>query len=295
MKIPTLLEMLQAGVHFGHQTSRWHPKMAPYIFGVRSGIHVIDIEQTQKQLESVLGYVSGLIARGETIVMVGTKKQLAPIVEKYAKAANVPYIHNRWLGGTFTNFEEIQKLIKNYLDLQDKRTKGELKKYTKLEQLQFDRKIDELDEKIGGISTLKKLPEAMFVFDVRNEKTAIAEARKRGIKVVAVCDTNVNPDLADYIIPANDDSVASLEMIAKLLMQSVQDGRNQKTAQIAEAAKKAEAAKLAKELEAAQKAEKAAKAAEDSEVTAESKETVEDLDDAVKDELAKESENKKRK
>ncbi|MDA0208279.1 MAG: 30S ribosomal protein S2 [bacterium] len=228
MQIPSLTDMLKAGLHFGHRTSRWHPKMAPFIFGARSGVHIIDLESTQQKLEEAMTYIKSIAAKDGKVIFIGTKSQLAPIVEKYAQAAQMPHIHNRWLGGTFTNFEEIEKLIKTYLDLKDKREKGELKKYTKLEQLQFDRKIDELDEKIGGISSLTKLPDAILVFDVRNEKTAIMEARKRGIKVIAVCDTNVNPDLADYVIPANDDAVAGLEMIARVAMEAVQEGRKTK-------------------------------------------------------------------
>lgn len=268
-KIPSLEEMLKAGVHFGHRTSRWHPKMAPFIFGVRGGVHIIDVEKTQDMLEDTLEYVKGLVSRGGTVLFIGTKKQVTDVVQNSAEACGMPYINNRWLGGTYTNFSEIQKLIKTYLDLKDKREKGELKKYTKLEQLQFDRKIDELDEKIGGISILKKLPDAMFVFDVYNEKTAIHEAKKSGIKVIAVCDTNINPTDIDKVIPANDDSIKSLEMIGKLVAEAVNEG------------KKAPKVK---------EAPKAAKKADDVDVTSESKETVEDLDDELKDKLARERE-----
>lgn len=269
--IPSLEEMLKAGVHFGHRTSRWHPKMAPYIFGVRGGVHVIDVEKTQEMLEGALGYVKDIVARGGKVLFIGTKKQITDVVQKTAESCEMPYINNRWLGGTFTNFSEIQKLIKTYLDLKDKRDKGELKKYTKLEQLQFDRKIEDLDEKIGGISSLKKLPDAIFVFDVRNEKTAIHEARTQNIKVIAVCDTNINPANIDKVIPANDDSIKSVELIGKLAAAAVKEGKT-----------------TPKKHESAAPAAKAGSG--DVDVTSESKATVEDLDDQLKDKLAKERE-----
>lgn len=272
--IPSLLEMLKAGVHFGHQTSRWHPKMAEYIFGQRGGVHIIDIEQTGKQLEKALNYVEETVARGGVVMFIGTKPQAQTLVERYAKEAGMPYINTRWLGGTFTNFPEIQKLIKSYLDLKDKREKGELKKYTKLEQLQFDRKIEELEEKIGGISDLKKLPEAIFVLDIRHDKTAVAEAAKRGVKIIAICDTNVNPKAINFVIPANDDSIGSLTMITKLM---------------------AEAAKIGK-ARARGGQKDGAKAVKDDEfqVSKDSKESVEELDLALNEQLAREAQEAKK-
>lgn len=196
--IPTLEDLLKAGVHFGHQTSRWHPKMQKYIFGDRQGVHIIDIEQTQVMLEKALHYVEETLANGGNLIVVGTKSQAQAVVEKYALDAGIPYVNTRWLGGTITNFSEIQRLVKTFLDLQDKRDKGELRKYTKLEQLQFDRKIEELDGKIGGLSTLKKLPEAVFIVDIKHDKTALMEARKRGLKIIALCDSNTNPEMVDF-------------------------------------------------------------------------------------------------
>lgn len=223
--IPTLEDLLKAGAHFGHQTSRWHPKMKQYIFGERQDVHIIDIEQTQALLEKTLKYVEETMANGGNIVLVGTKSQVQSVVEKYALDAGVPYVSTRWLGGTFTNFPEIQKLIKNFIDLRDKREKGELKKYTKLEQLQFDRKIEELDVKIGGLTTLKKLPELVFIADMKHDKTAMMEARKRGMKVIAICDTNTNPELVDFPIPANDDAIGSVTLITKLIAESAKVGK----------------------------------------------------------------------
>ena len=276
--IPSLQDMLKAGVHFGHRTSRWHPKMAPYIFGARSGIHVIDIEQTKTQLEQVLSYVEDLVARGGMIMFVGTKSQSQELIEKYAKEADMPFVNTRWLGGTFTNFPEIQKLIKQYLDLKDKRDKGELKKYTKLEQLQFDRKIEELDTKIGGMADhIKKLPEAIFVIDVRHDKTAVMEARIKGVKVIGIVDTNVNPDLVDHVIPANDDSMSSVMMMLKLMAEAVKVGRARQQNAATEAARKYEKTQ-----------------SEELAVAEESKATVEDLDDEMKEKLAREKEENKK-
>lgn len=278
MKTPSLEDMLKAGVHFGHRTSRWHPKMKPYIFGVRGGVHVIDIEQTQTMLEKTLQYVEGLVSRGGAVLYVGTKPQVTELVKKSALDAGMPYVTNRWLGGTFTNFEEIKKLVDNYLDLRDKRDKGELKKYTKLEQLNFDRKIAELEEKIGGISThAKALPEAIFVVDVRFDKTAVMEARNRGVKVIGLVDTNVNPDLVDYIIPCNDDSINAVTLMLDQMNAAVKAGK---------AAQKTVAPKAA-----GKPAKKAAPAVP---VKEESKAAVEDLDDAVKDELARAKEEEKK-
>lgn len=223
-KTPELKDMLKAGVHFGHRTSRWHPKMAPFIHGVRGGMHVIDVEKTQTMLAEILDKVEAIAQRGGTVLFVGTKLQTQAIVEDYARQAKMPWVNTRWLGGTFTNFPEIQKRINHYLSLLDRREKGDLKKYTKLEQLQFDREIAELEVKLGGISSMKKLPDALFVVDVRHDKTAVTEARKRGVSVIGLVDTNVNPDLVDYVIPCNDDSVAAVEMIARLLSNALQSG-----------------------------------------------------------------------
>ena len=225
MPVPSLTDLLKAGVHFGHRTSRWHPAMRQYIFGVRSGVHVIDIEQTRTQLEKALSEIEAIVAKGEKVMFIGTKPQVQDMVEKYATECGMPFVSGRWLGGTFTNFDEIRKLVKQFLDLRDKREKGELRKYTKLEQLQFDRKIEELDERIGGLTTLTKLPEAIFVFDLRHDKTAVAEAHKTGVKVIALCDTNVNPKMADLIIPANDDAMSSLTLMGKLVMEAVKVGK----------------------------------------------------------------------
>ncbi len=267
-KMPTLLEMLKAGVHFGHQSSRWHPKMKEYIYGERGGVHIIDVEKTQAKLEEALSFVSETVARGGSIVFVGTKRQAQPIVEACAKEVGMPYINTRWLGGTLTNFAQIQRLIRHYLDLKDKQSKGELKKYTKLEQLQFSREIEELDEKIGGLSTLTKLPDALFILDARHEKTAVREATTMGVTMVALVDSNVNPRGIKYVIPGNDDAVGSIEMVSRLVMEAAKEG---KAKAIANAKAAADVRKNAED---------------DVKLNEHAKAAVDDLDDATKDELA---------
>lgn len=237
MNIPSLEELLKAGVHFGHRTSRWHPKMREYIFGTRAGVHVIDVAKTQEILEKAYKQMVEVATTGD-VWLIGTKQHIQSIVEEAAATHKLPYISKRWIGGTFTNFEQIKKLIDTYLDLRDKREKGELKKYTKLEQIQFDRKIEELEEKIGGISTIKDVPAAIFLLDLRQDKTVAIEARKRGIKVFAICDTNVNPDLVDVAIPANDDAVAGVKLITELMAGAAAEGRSKKPAPKQDVAKK---------------------------------------------------------
>jgi small subunit ribosomal protein S2 len=226
-KVPSLVELLQAGVHFGHQTSKWHPKMNKFIFGSRNGIHILDLEETQKSLEKAMAFVRGITQRGGNVLFVGTKKQAAPIIEREAKDAGMPFVCNRWLGGTLTNFSVISQQIRKYKDLKRKQERGELAKYTKLEQLKFNEEIDKLDEKIGGIQELTRVPDAMFILDTRKEKTALEEAHRRGVKVIALCDSNVNPIHIDYGIPANDDAVKSIELITHLIAGACKDGREE--------------------------------------------------------------------
>ncbi|KKW30418.1 MAG: 30S ribosomal protein S2 [Candidatus Uhrbacteria bacterium GW2011_GWD2_52_7] len=271
MQIPSVIELLKAGVHFGHQSSRWHPKMKPFIFGSRGGVHIIDVEKTQDQLANTLNFVTETAARGGSIVFVGTKRQAQSIVEKYAKEAGMPYINTRWLGGTLTNFGQVQRLIRHYLDLKDKMGKGELKKYTKLEQLQFSREIEELDGKIGGLSTLTRLPDALFIVDARMEKTAVREATTMGVPMLALVDSNVNPTGIKYVIPGNDDAVGSIEMVTKLVAEAVKEG---KAKAIANAKAAAEVRKSAED---------------DVKISEVSKNVVDDLDDAMKEKLAAEA------
>lgn len=223
--IPNLVDMLKAGVHFGHQSSKWHPKMKPFIYGVRGGVHVINVEKTTEQLEKAVAFAKDVAAKGGTILFVGTKAQAQDVVAEAAKSAGMPYVNTRWLGGTLTNWPQIQRLIRHYLDLKDKREKGDLKKYTKLEQLNFDREIAELDEKIGGMSSLLRVPDAIFVLDARIEKTAVREAQSVRVPVIALVDSNVNPRGISYVIPGNDDAVGSITLVANVVAQAINDGK----------------------------------------------------------------------
>jgi len=224
-KIPSTEEMLKAGLHFGHRTSKWHPKMEPFIFGSRLGVHIIDLRKTQKYLAEALDFISKLASENKTILMVGTKDQVKTQLIKTAIEADFPYVDNRWIGGTLTNFTVIKKLIKDYVDLKEKRDTGKLAKYTKKEQLNFTRKIAKLERIVGGMQSIKKIPDALFIWDIKKEKTALAEAKKKGIPVVAICDTNVNPDGVKYVIPANDDATKGIKLMFKLIAEAVKTGK----------------------------------------------------------------------
>ena len=224
-KIPDLMTMLKSGVHFGHQHSKRHPKMKPYIFMAKSGFHIIDLEQTQVKLAEALEFVKTIVSNGGTILFLGTKKQAQKIIVKYAQECGMPYITQRWLGGTFTNFNEVSRVIKRLTQLKKDRDEGNLGKYTKKEQLEFSREIEKLEGIVGGLEGMNKVPDAIFVVDMKKEKTAVAEAQKRNIPVVAICDTNVNPDSATYCIPGNDDAVKSIDLITGLIAEAVNEGK----------------------------------------------------------------------
>ncbi|MFH0928074.1 MAG: 30S ribosomal protein S2 [bacterium] len=246
-KLPSLEEMLEAGAHFGHQSGRWHPKMKKYIFGIRGGIHIVDLEKTAKELGKALEYISGVVARNGVVLFVGTKRQAQAPVEEAAKSCGMPYINNRWLGGTLTNFVEIKKVLRRLRDLKTQRDTGALKKYTKFEQLNFEREISDLEHKVGGIQNLERRPEVMFVVDTRHEKTAVDEAKVTDTVIVAMCDTNVNPKNIQYVIPSNDDASKSIRMISNLVAEACREGQAEATKLKAEAAQIAAKEMAAKE------------------------------------------------
>lgn len=241
-KIPTLVEMLQSGLHFGHSAGKWHPKMKQYIFGERGGIHIINLEATAEKLAVALDYITNLVAKGGVILLVATKRQAQDITREVALESGMPEITHRWLGGTLTNFGQIMKLIKHYKDLKATRESGDLFKYTKKERLDFDREIEDLERKIGGISNITKMPDAVFIMDIKHEKTAFAEARRLGVPIVAVIDTNANPEGVAYPIPANDDAIKAIEMVVRLVGEAIREGKEMGAKGGAEAAKKAEMA-----------------------------------------------------
>ncbi|MFA5124234.1 MAG: 30S ribosomal protein S2 [Patescibacteria group bacterium] len=225
MNLPTLMELLQAGVHFGHQKGRWHPKMKPFIFAERNGVHIIDLEQTLAKLKEAAEFAEKIGANGGNILFVGTKSQAKPLIEKYAKQAGMPYIKERWVGGLFTNFVNVGKLIKKYRSLKEQRDSGALAKYTKKEQVMISKEIERLDKMVGGLESLNRLPDAVFVLDAKREKTAVLEAKKRKIPIIGPCDTNINPDLFTYPIPANDDALNSVDLITRVIAEAINFGK----------------------------------------------------------------------
>ncbi len=226
-KMPTLLEMLKAGVHFGHQKSRWHPKMEKFIFGARNGVHIIDLEKTQEQLEKALNYVKNLAAKGQVILFVGTKRQARSIIKEAAEKCEMPYLVERWIGGLLTNFEEVKRRLKKYHNLKEQFAGGEIEKYTKKEQVTMKKQLEKMDKYLMGLTKLEKMPDAVYIADMRTEKTALAETERTEMPTVAVCDTNVNPEKVNYAIPANDDAVNSIKMIADLISEAVNEGRKE--------------------------------------------------------------------
>jgi small subunit ribosomal protein S2 len=241
-KIPSVLELLQAGVHFGHKASRWHPKMKPYIFGSRNGIHIIDLDKTQAKLAAALDYVRDLAARGGVVLFLGTKRQAKDVIKSAAEDCGMPYVSGRWLGGTLTNFGEIMNVIRRYNDLKAKQASGALAKYTKKEQAQFAKDIEDMEAKVGGIQSITRAPDAIYIVDLKKEKTALAEAMDRKVPVVALTDTNTNPEDVAYAIPSNDDAVKTIELMTKLVAEAVKEGkalREQKAAADAKAQVKA--------------------------------------------------------
>ncbi len=226
MKDVTLLELLKSGAHFGHNSSRWNPKMKPYIFGVRNHIHILDLEATKKHLLKAQEFAKKLASQGGTILFVGTKKQSRDSVKKAALACGMPYIDVRWLGGTFTNFKTIQKTIRKMEKLESLKATGELEtRYTKKERLMIEREIEGLKKIFEGIRDLRRLPEAIFVTDVKHESIAIKEAIKSKIKIIALVDSNSDFKGIDYIIPCNDDSKHALQLMSEAIADAINEGK----------------------------------------------------------------------
>ena len=208
-----LEEMTKAGLHFGHKTSKCHPKMKPYLAGVRNTIHIIDIEKTAEKLKEVLELIREIISQNKTLLLVGTKIHVKELVKQIALECGLPYVNERWLGGTITNFAVVKKRIDYFKDLEKKRAEGGFEKYTKKERAKIDQELKELEVKFGGLRTLQGLPDAIFVLDMKKDETAIREAKRKGIKTIAIAHTNNDPTLVDYFIPANDDSISSVGYI----------------------------------------------------------------------------------
>jgi len=242
--MPTLLDLFKAGVHFGHQSSRWYPKMEPFIYAQKNGIHVINLEKTLVQMEKAHEFIKKIVANGGSIMFLSTKKQAQPIIKKYAQETAMPYISERWIGGCFTNFQEISKLIRRYNTLRSQRDTGELNKYTKKERLLLNQEIEKLEKIISGVSDMKKIPDAVFMIDLKKEKTAVLEAHKKSIPIIAVCDTNTNPEKINYPIPGNDDGIKSIELLTKFIADCITEGLEER--KIKQAAKPKEQEKTQK-------------------------------------------------
>jgi small subunit ribosomal protein S2 len=225
MKAITLMDMLKAGVHFGHKTSLWNPKMAGYIYTQRNNIHILDLEKTKTKLAQALNFAKEVASRGGTVLFVGTKRQAKSVVRTAAESAGMPYVVTRWLGGTFTNFRTIQRTIKKMERYEKMIADGEIKKYTKKEQLMIAREVEKMKQFFSGIKDMKKLPDAIFVLDVKYDHIPVEEAKQSKVKVIGLVDTNSDPSMIDYVIPSNDDAIKVIEFMANAMADAVLDGK----------------------------------------------------------------------
>ncbi|HVF57414.1 MAG TPA: 30S ribosomal protein S2 [Pyrinomonadaceae bacterium] len=227
----TMKELLEAGVHFGHQVRRWNPKMKEFIFGERNGINIIDLQKTQRMFRDAITFVTGLSSedRGRTILFVGTKRQAQDAIREEAERAGQFYINQRWLGGLLTNFQTVQKSIKRLRDLEAMQTDGRYEKMTKKERIKLDREREILDKNLSGIKNMNRIPDALFIIDVRKEEIAVAEANRLGIPVIAVVDTNCSPEGIDYIIPGNDDALRAVRLFASRIADAVVEGQQMRS------------------------------------------------------------------
>ena len=225
MSVVSMKQLLEAGVHFGHQTRRWNPKMATYIFTERNGIYIIDLQKTVKMLETAYNYVRDVSVDGQSVLFVGTKKQAAESIKEEAERAGAFYVNARWLGGMLTNFKTIRRRVDRLTQLRKMEEDGTFDLLPKKEVAKLKLEIEKLDKYLGGIKDMTKLPGAMFIVDPRKERIAVAEARKLGIPIVAIVDTNCDPDEIDYIIPGNDDAIRAVKLIAQTMANAIIEGR----------------------------------------------------------------------
>lgn len=225
VKIPTLLELAKAGVHLGHKTTKRSPQMDPYIYGVKSTINIIDLEKTRELLRAALNFITKSVSQEKIILFVGTKPAIKEIIKKHADKLNIPYVNERWLGGTLTNFFTIHKLVKKFNKMKQEHKSKEWEKYTKKERHELSKELNRLQTMVGGIKNLDKLPDIIYIVDIVREKTAIRETKRAKIPVVALVDTNASPELVDWPIPSNDDAIKSVELITGLVAEAIEEGR----------------------------------------------------------------------
>src|SRR5213593_905943 len=254
-------QLLEAGVHFGHQTKRWNPKMKEYIFGERNGIYIIDLQKSLRLFKNAIQFVQQLGAQGKTILFLGTKRQAQDAIQEEAQRCGMYYVNQRWLGGLLTNFVTIQKSIKRLRELEAMRANGQYEMFSKKEVARYERERKKLEKNLSGIKEMAKLPDALFVIDTRKEAIAIQEARKLGIPIIGVADTNCDPDEIDYIIPGNDDALRAIRLIAGTIAQAYLDGHGIYEAQQRELAEQQEKQRQLQAQQAAAAREAAAKAA----------------------------------
>jgi small subunit ribosomal protein S2 len=245
----TMKELLEAGVHFGHQVRRWNPKMKEYIFGERNGIYIIDLQKTQRMFREAIAFVTNMIAedKGRTVLFVGTKRQAQDAIREESEKCGQYYVNQRWLGGLLTNFQTVQKSIKRLKDLEAMQLDGRAEKLTKKERIKLDRERESLNKNLSGIKSMTRLPDVIFIIDVKKEEIAVAEANRLGIPIVAVVDTNCSPEGIDYVIPGNDDALRAVRLFASRISDAIAEGNQIATeggvaAEASEAAAAAEAA-----------------------------------------------------
>ena len=254
----TMKELLEAGVHFGHQVRRWNPKMKEYIFGERNGIYIIDLQKTQRMFREAIAFVTNLIAedKGKTVLFVGTKRQAQDAIREESEKCGQYFVNQRWLGGLLTNFQTVQKSIKRLKDLESMQTDGRYEKLTKKERIKLDRERESLNKNLSGIKQMSRLPDAIFIIDVKKEEIAVAEANRLGIPIVAVVDTNCSPEGIDYVIPGNDDALRAVRLFASRIADAIVEGNQIATeggvvtAEPSEEAAEGEAATVAESSEA---------------------------------------------
>jgi len=226
MAVVTMKQLLEAGVHFGHQTQRWDPRMQRFIHGERSGIYVIDLNQTLERVEQAYTFTRDLVANGGTVLLVGTKRQAQGAVESYANKCGMPYVNQRWLGGMLTNFQTISKRVSKMQEYQRMRESGEFDAMIKKEALMLTRELEKLERNLTGIKDMKRLPDAVFVIDTIREHIAVTEANKLGIPVIAIVDTDCNPDVIEHAIPGNDDAIRASQLMCHMISEAVEEGRH---------------------------------------------------------------------
>lgn len=225
MKEVSLKQLLEAGCHFGHQTTRWNPKMRPYIFAAKEGIHIFDLVKTKEGLEAACAFAKATASQGGKIIFIGTKRQSQSIVKAAAERVNMPYVTERWIGGLITNWEMLKKRLSKLAELKLGKTNGQFKNLTKKENLMIDKEIVKMERVFGGVANLAEVPAAIFVADGKKDEAALREARNRGVASIAIIDTNVNPDWTDYLIPANDDAIKSIELIVNMIADAIGEGK----------------------------------------------------------------------